>query len=536
MRPFQLGRLGAFTREAYKAVVDDEAVHRATERKVERQLRAGLNEWVQTVLPDITEANASVIAQQLRDGDLYFRDVLQDALTYSADLGTNMAVDGLESVGMGFDYTLANVEARDWARQYTNQLMRDLNVTNDTIVGESVSRWMENQQPIQALRDDIAQRVPGAYGRNRSKRAELIARTEVTRAIAEGNLAAYRASGVVSGMEWITKNDEIVCPYCGSLNGKIVSIDGARFFDALTPELQAKLGTRTFVTPPAHPGCRCQIGPVVMEVPVEVEPEPVADVAPTELPMATSVKDAERIAKEHLGIDADYTGLTTDQANQVNRGAKRTQDIYDGPAARSRIITKSSGNSADAYAEFTVANGGEIHIYPSNIQNIDKQLQRTSVPADRRINRLKRELANVDSQPASIYKDKYVDGLNKQMIELEKIASNERLSAVPFHESQTLEDVIAHEFGHGVHADLQNPIERNATHGITDFMYSETGTSKYGSNQLQRMSRNQPIPISEYSTTNGNEFMAESFNAFAKGDKDRIDPGILKVFERLMTK
>jgi len=279
MRPFWLPTLptlpnGRLTRDGYlaiKATTDRDALHLAAERKAERELRLGLFDWVQSVLPDITEANAHMIAQQLRDKDIYFRDVLQSALAYSADLGTNIAVDGLEAVGMGFDYTLANVDAMDWARRYTNQLMRDLNVTNDAIVGEAVTRWLENSNPIQTLRDDIAQRVPGAYGRSRSKRAELIARTETTRAIAEGERTAYRASGVVSGMRWQTKKDEIVCPYCGSLNQQVVSIDGGAFFDALPPELQAKLRGRTFEVPPAHPGCRCTISPVVIDVPEVAE-------------------------------------------------------------------------------------------------------------------------------------------------------------------------------------------------------------------------------------------------------------------------
>ncbi len=76
-------------------------------------------------------------------------------------------------------------------------------------------------------------------GRNR---AELIARTELIRAHAEGQLTALENLGVEEvgvTVEWSTTGDEKVCPACEDLEGVILKIDEARGML------------------PRHPGCRC---------------------------------------------------------------------------------------------------------------------------------------------------------------------------------------------------------------------------------------------------------------------------------------
>ncbi|EKE07885.1 MAG: minor head protein, partial [uncultured bacterium] len=80
-------------------------------------------------------------------------------------------------------------------------------------------------------------------------RARLIAMTETTRAYAQGNRTMWGASGVTDGMEWRTGQDDIVCLICRPLAGKKTTLDGT------FP------GGRD--VPPAHPGCRCHIYPVI---------------------------------------------------------------------------------------------------------------------------------------------------------------------------------------------------------------------------------------------------------------------------------
>ena len=73
-------------------------------------------------------------------------------------------------------------------------------------------------------------------------RARLIARTEIINAHAVGQLNAFRMLGVEElGVlaEWSTAGDDLVCPICGAMEGKIFTLDEA---EGLIP---------------AHPNCRC---------------------------------------------------------------------------------------------------------------------------------------------------------------------------------------------------------------------------------------------------------------------------------------
>lgn len=82
------------------------------------------------------------------------------------------------------------------------------------------------------------------------KRALTIARTEVVRAHAEGQLDAMERLGVdkVGVMvEWDTAGDDLVCPLCSAMSGEILTIQQARMLI------------------PRHPNCRCAWIPYIEE-------------------------------------------------------------------------------------------------------------------------------------------------------------------------------------------------------------------------------------------------------------------------------
>jgi SPP1 gp7 family putative phage head morphogenesis protein len=75
-----------------------------------------------------------------------------------------------------------------------------------------------------------------------SDRARTVARTEIIRAHAEGQLMALRNLGIEQvgvAVEWSTTGDEKVCPKCQPLEGIVLTIDEA---EGLLPR---------------HPNCRC---------------------------------------------------------------------------------------------------------------------------------------------------------------------------------------------------------------------------------------------------------------------------------------
>jgi hypothetical protein len=243
---------------------DDDDAEEALRQAVEAQgqqaiLRAFRAQW-RGLLPPNAESMELYELMAYINSRLIEAQVPRDAITRvvlnAADIGVNIALDQLGTLGMGFDYAAVNVRARAWGAQYAGELITNIDATTRQGVQQAVERWYTNREPITALRRDLEP----LFG---ARRAKLIAQTETTRAASEGLRAGYRESGVVTGMVWKTVNDEKICAYCGELDGKVISIDGA-FYDVLPPEMQEKM-RRRFEVPPAHPGCRCRMRAQVIE-------------------------------------------------------------------------------------------------------------------------------------------------------------------------------------------------------------------------------------------------------------------------------
>jgi len=243
---------------------DDDAVERIItelERRGELAIARAFREQAASILPPNADELDLWQLMQYVNQRIVMPQPAVDAITRTlydaAAAGVNIALDQLDRIGVGFDYTLVNTRAQEWAKRYSGELITNINDTTKQAVQQAVERWYGNGEPLQALVDDLA----STFDR---KRARLIAVTETTNAAARGTYAGFKESGVVTGLVWRTANDERVCPWCGSLDGAIVSIDGGAFYDELPADLQGKL-KRRFELPPAHPGCRCRIAAQVLE-------------------------------------------------------------------------------------------------------------------------------------------------------------------------------------------------------------------------------------------------------------------------------
>lgn len=157
--------------------------------------------------------------------------------------------DSTRALSLGV-WTLINRWAADWARRYSYELIQGLIETTRERIRHLISSFITSTQTVGELFQGIQE--SGAYS---PERAQAIAVTEVTRAFAEGNLEAWRASGVVQGKRWNTNNDHLVCPTCGPLNQRVVPLEGTFGGEILAP--------------PAHVRCRCWLTPVVTPVPAE---------------------------------------------------------------------------------------------------------------------------------------------------------------------------------------------------------------------------------------------------------------------------
>ena len=259
MRPFQIAAWmpdGAITHEAYKAMVlqldpdagdesdAERAIRAQLERKLERDLVGAFDDQLGALLPD--GASDDVIRSapyRVTETSEPVREVLRRNLEQSSSLGVTVAFDTLEQIGLGFEWTLAHSKAAAWASRYSYELVRGINASTQARLQTAVDDWFKERTTL----PDLVKELEPTFGRRRSK---LIAQTETTRAAHEGSVAGYEQSGVVAEMEWVTVNDERVCPTCGPLNGKRAPLRGS--FEG---------GVRQ----PAHPGCRCFVRPVLQE-------------------------------------------------------------------------------------------------------------------------------------------------------------------------------------------------------------------------------------------------------------------------------
>lgn len=155
-----------------------------------------------------------------------------------------------------------NEEAVSWARQYSADRVTAIQQTTRDDIRAAVLIGIQNGDSV----DDLAESIQGLTAFS-DYRSEMIARTELAFANVQGNLIAYRATGVQK-KEWITDPDE-PCESCQALSGQVVGIDE----QFSSPDYGSLDG------PPAHPNCECDVVPVVAEGDV-AGPEPVPQPAP----------------------------------------------------------------------------------------------------------------------------------------------------------------------------------------------------------------------------------------------------------------
>jgi SPP1 gp7 family putative phage head morphogenesis protein len=170
---------------------------------------------------------------------------------------------GASALPAGFelliDWDMFNTSAVDWLRRYEANWLRGINATTRSQVTKIIEGWIRRGDPLPVLTEQLTP----IYG---SERAAMIAATETTRVYAEGNLAAWRATGIVTEKRWITASDDRVCPVCGPLHNKVVSIDLGWSRDGQGQIIASPEG---LLAPPAHVRCRCWLLPVISDAAFE---------------------------------------------------------------------------------------------------------------------------------------------------------------------------------------------------------------------------------------------------------------------------
>jgi len=153
------------------------------------------------------------------------------------------------------DWNLVADEAVSYALTQSARLVKQINQTTLLQLQRAIADAVKQGYSIARLRDAIAQ-VFAVQGYPLSQqllnRAQLIAETELTRVYAEGAFERYKTAGVTRAI-WQTAQDKDVCPICRSRHNAVSDFQRG-WRSALDGE---------YLTPPAHPRCRCFTLPVV---------------------------------------------------------------------------------------------------------------------------------------------------------------------------------------------------------------------------------------------------------------------------------
>ena len=143
-------------------------------------------------------------------------------------------------------FTLVDTDALDFMTNYNLVLAGDVNreladgIKRVVMGGIATGKGVEDivRDLGRVVKDPESFRYAGSKVFTKAQyRMEVIARTEVLRAHNQGRIKFHDQVGVRK-LEWMTMEDERVCPICGPLDGKV--------FD-----------TNRFPQQPAHPNCRC---------------------------------------------------------------------------------------------------------------------------------------------------------------------------------------------------------------------------------------------------------------------------------------
>jgi len=126
----------------------------------------------------------------------YLMETLLPQVESVALAGAARGADKLAQGGIYFDTSLVNAAAGEWARQYTDTLLRLFDTTNRKVVGAAIDNWFATPD---ATYGDLIGSLQKYFPESR---AEVIAVTEVTRATYGGQLAAFREAGAVMPPMW----------------------------------------------------------------------------------------------------------------------------------------------------------------------------------------------------------------------------------------------------------------------------------------------------------------------------------------------
>lgn len=152
------------------------------------------------------------------------------------------------------NWEIYDQQATQWAQKYNYNLVGQITASTQRQLGRVISEWITREDDFEELVKRIRRVVPTDPYPMLRDRARVIAQTETTRVFAESRRLLFKQAGL-KRMRWRTANDELVCPICAPLNGRVGRLEGINH-----------PGEGTAYVPPAHVNCRCWLVEDVTEL------------------------------------------------------------------------------------------------------------------------------------------------------------------------------------------------------------------------------------------------------------------------------
>lgn len=469
-----------------------------------------------------TNANATAVA--------YVNDATPGIYT----LNRNYAAYKIEQVSDSADFTLWDeqtvrrlvVEQPDLMPYYPPQraLQRgiDLKYGKQQITGSVTSSILQGKS-IPKIANDLQSRMQDM------SRASAIrtARTAVTAAQNAGRLDTYRAAqdmGIKLKKQWLATLDNRTRHAHAMLDGQTVDVDKpfkVDGYELMYPGDSSAPGYLVY-------NCRCTQVSVLDDVDTSggmrraIDPETGESVLVKDMTYAewagwkekqpqkpvfvkaNTLEEAEAYAKEKIFSGAylakvSYKGVDVDIANGINETLEAVTEKYGRKLSGIEVVNpktskgiKMLGGSADAPFS-TNSLSGVVYVNKDILKN-GKALQ--------------------------AYNKKGQDSFDFVIKNKDKLTGNARKLAETYEKAgkdlvdSSLEGMITHEYGHFLAVSI-NP-KSDLVSRITDGMESHL--------------------ISGYSQHNVREYLAESFVEYERGDRSKLDPIVVKLFEEALKK
>jgi hypothetical protein len=176
---------------------------------------------------------------------------------------------------IGLDPTDWRVTDPNVHRAIQDQAIRFCRKTNATTdLGIAEARDAVREQIARGLIgegetvDQLTNRIRGIFTRASKSRAEMIGRTEASRAIHEATIQSARQSRVVGRKHWLLSAN--ACPYCKAIAAEHpegISLDSQFGVRGNDPDYSS------IHYPPLHPNCRCSMTFELIDEPDQPQPE-----------------------------------------------------------------------------------------------------------------------------------------------------------------------------------------------------------------------------------------------------------------------